>query len=69
MYNMWTEMATFDIDKATKNNKKMINFGTYKGSGIYWGEGAANTKQYLGVILHMQLVKPEVLPNNMEIFM
>ena len=38
---MCTKTATFDIDKTTKNYKKIIDLGTYKGSGVGYDYGAA----------------------------
>ena len=31
LHNMWTENATFDVDNATKNCKKILDLGPYKG--------------------------------------
>ena len=31
---MWTETATFGMDNANKNYKKIFDFGTYKWSGV-----------------------------------
>ena len=34
LHNMWTETATFDVDDAKKNDKKILDLGPYKGSGV-----------------------------------
>ena len=38
---MCTETATFDVDNATKNYKKIIDLGPHKGSGVGYDYGAA----------------------------
>ena len=42
---MCTETVTFDVDNASKNYKKIIDLGPFKGSGVcYDYQGAAYTK-------------------------
>ena len=38
---MWAETATFDIDIATKNYKKILDLGTYMWSGVGYDQEAA----------------------------
>ena len=51
---MCTEIATFDVDNATKNYEKIIDLGPYKGSGVGCDLGVAYIKQFLSTICHMQ---------------
>ena len=41
---MCTEIATFDVDNATKYYEKTIGLGPYKGSGVGydWGQHTSN---------------------------
>ena len=57
---MCTETTTFHINNGTKNYKKIIDLGPYKGLGgsIY--------KQLLSIICHMQPIKKGVLTKNFE---
>ena len=32
--NMWTESVIFEVDNPTKNQKKILDLGPYKGSGV-----------------------------------
>ena len=34
LHNMCTEIATFDVDNATKNYENIIDWGPYKGPGV-----------------------------------
>ena len=47
---MCTEIPTFDVDNATKNQEKIIDLGTYKGSEMGYDQGAAYIKQFLSII-------------------
>ena len=35
---MLTEIVIFDVNNATKNDKKILTFGTYKKLGVCHGE-------------------------------
>ena len=48
---MCTEIATFDVDNATKNYKRIIDLGPYKGSGAGYHWGAEYSKQFQGGVL------------------
>ena len=38
---MCTENMTFDVNNTTKNYKKIIDLGPFKGSGVGYAQGAA----------------------------
>ena len=42
------------------------DFGTYKGSGDGFYQGASLIKQILSILCHMQPIKGGALPNNFE---
>ena len=63
---MCTEITTFGVDNVSKNQEKIIDLGTYKGSGMGYNEGAAYIKQFLSIICHMQAIKGGVLIKNFE---
>ena len=64
MCTMCTEVTTFDVDNATKDYKKIINWGPYKGSGVGYDWGVAYIKQFLSIICHMQPIQWEFLTEN-----
>ena len=49
-----------------KNNTKFewfLDFGAYQGSRVLHGEGAAQIKQFVGVIYNIQLIEGGGIPN------
>ena len=55
-----------DINTATKNYKKIIDLGPYKGSGVGYDWVGACIKKSLSIICHMQPIKGGVLTKNFE---
>ena len=56
----------FDVDNATKNYEKIIDWGPFKGSGVGYDLEVAYIKQFLSIMCHMQLIQWEFLTENFE---
>ena len=59
---MWTETATFDVNNATKNYKKILDLILYKGSGML-GLGGSIDLSYASC----RSVKEEFLSKTLKI--